>query len=375
NLIKEINKKIGESGVVGEENNRVFLFTIASSHKMRDTMHALIQGSSGSGKTHLLASIMSLIPKEDRISLTRVTESSFYNYGEYFLRHKLIGIEDYEGLEEKAELAFRELQSKGSISSSTSVKDEYTGGNTSTVKWVYGPIASMGATTQGAIYEDNMSRCFLVAVDESEEQTQRIIKYQNQKAIGKIDEDGENEAKLFIQSCVKLLKPYKVINPYADKIELPREAHKIRRLNELFQSFIRQLTLINQYQRKRDSQGRLITAKEDIEVAIEIMFDSIVLKVDELDGSLRMFYEKLKDYVFKKGKEYEFGLREIRQSFRISKTQLHRYMQDLLELEYVFKSYVGARNTFHYKIAYWDNLAALRARIQKDLNTQLLKVS
>ncbi|MCP4439026.1 MAG: hypothetical protein GY810_08800, partial [Aureispira sp.] len=117
NLIKEINKKIGESGVVGEENNRVFLFTIASSHKMRDTMHALIQGSSGSGKTHLLASIMSLIPKEDRISLTRVTESSFYNYGEYFLRHKLIGIEDYEGLEEKAELAFRELQSKGSISS------------------------------------------------------------------------------------------------------------------------------------------------------------------------------------------------------------------------------------------------------------------
>ncbi|MCP4442982.1 MAG: hypothetical protein GY810_29090, partial [Aureispira sp.] len=138
-------------------------------------------------------------------------------------------------------------------------------------------------------------------------------------------------------------------------------------MNELFQSFIRQLTLINQYQRKKDSQGRLITAKEDIEVAIEIMFDSIVLKVDELDGSLRMFYEKLKDYVLKKGKEYEFGLREIRQSFRISKTQLHRYMQDLLELEYVFKSYVGARNTFHYKIAYWDNLAALRARIQKDL--------
>ncbi|MCP4438920.1 MAG: hypothetical protein GY810_08240, partial [Aureispira sp.] len=281
NLIKEINKKIGESGVVGEENNRVFLFTIASSHKMRDTMHALIQGSSGSGKTHLLASIMSLIPKEDRISLTRVTESSFYNYGEYFLRHKLIGIEDYEGLEEKAELAFRELQSKGSISSSTSVKDEYTGGNSSTIKWVYGPIASMSATTQGAIYEDNMSRCFLIAVDESEEQTQRIIKYQNQKAIGKIEEDTEKEAKLFIQNCVKLLKPYKVINPYADKIELPREAHKIRRLNELFQSFIRQLTLINQYQRKRDSQGRLITAKEDIEVAIEIMFDSIVLKVDE----------------------------------------------------------------------------------------------
>ncbi|MCP4438922.1 MAG: hypothetical protein GY810_08250, partial [Aureispira sp.] len=116
----------------------------------------------------------------------------------------LIGMEDYEGLEEKVELAFRELQSKGAISSGTSVKDEYTGGNTGTIKWVYGPIASMSATTQGAIYEDNMSRCFLIAVDESEEQTQRIIKYQNQKAIGKIEEDNEKEAKLFIQNCVKL---------------------------------------------------------------------------------------------------------------------------------------------------------------------------
>ncbi|MCP4438921.1 MAG: hypothetical protein GY810_08245, partial [Aureispira sp.] len=122
-------------------------------------------------------------------------------------------------------------------------------------------------------------------------------------------------------------------------------------MNELFQSFIRQLTLINQYQRKRDSQGRLITAKEDIVVAIEIMFDSIVLKVDELDGSLRMFYEKLKDYVLKKGKEYEFSQREVRQLLRLSKSQIQRYMNDLIELEYVFKSYVGARNTFHYKIA------------------------
>jgi DNA primase len=36
-----------------------------------------------------------------------------------------------------------------------------------------------------------MSRCFVIAVDETGEQTERIITYQNQKATGKID--GEKE--------------------------------------------------------------------------------------------------------------------------------------------------------------------------------------
>ena len=373
-LLENINELIGKSGVVGEINSRIFLFGIASTYKMENTLHALIQGTSGSGKTHLLATIMDFMPPEDTISLTRVTESSFYNYGEYELQNKLIGMEDFDGLEEKAELAFRELQSKGMISSSTSGKNEHTGQITGFVKKVFGPIASLSATTKGEIYEDNMSRCFLLSVDESPEQTQRIIKYQNEKAAGLIDTTKEKEIREFLRNCMRLLQPLEVVNPFANKIDLPNEAQKIRRLNDLFQSYVKQMTLLNQYQRKKDVQGRLITDKEDLKIAIAIMFDSIILKVDELDGSLRDFYEKLKKYVLAKGKEYEFEQREIRQSFRISKTQMHRNINSLLELEYIAKTYVSQRNTFHYKIAYWDNMEALRNRIKQDLNNQLEKL-
>jgi len=239
---------------------------------------------------------------------------------------------------------------------------------------VFGPIASLSATTKGEIYEDNMSRCFLLSVDESPEQTQRIIKYQNEKAAGLIDTTKEKDIKEFLRNCMRLLQPLEVVNPFANKIDLPNEAQKIRRLNDLFQSYVKQMTLLNQYQRKKDVQGRLITDKEDLKIAIAIMFDSIILKVDELDGSLRDFYEKLKKYVLAKGKEYEFEQREIRQSFRISKTQMHRNINSLLELEYIAKTYVSQRNTFHYKIAYWDNMEALRNRIKQDLNNQLEKL-
>ena len=365
---------IGKSGVVGEENNRLFLFGIASSYKMEDTLHALIQGSSGSGKTHLLATIMDFMPPEDTIRLTRVTESSFYNYGKYELSNKLIGMEDYDGLEEKAELAFRELQSKGMISSSTSGKNEHTGEISGFIKEVYGPIASLSATTKGEIYEDNMSRCFLVAVDESHEQTLRIIKYQNDKAAGLIDKQKEKEIREFLRNCMRLLKPYEVVNPFANKIDLPKEAHKIRRLNDLFQCYVKQVTILNQYQRSRASTGELLTEKEDIKTAIEIMFDSIILKVDELDGSLRMFYEGLKKYVLQKGKEYTFTRFEIRQALKVSKTQQHSYMNQLLDLEYIVQTGGYVNRGFKYKIQYWDNNEKLRSDIRTYLNNQIEKL-
>src|SRR5690606_29205416 len=78
NLVEKINELIGKSGIVGEETNRILLFIIASSYKMPDTLHALIQGSSGSGKTRLLKISGELMPPEDVKRYTRVTDNSFY---------------------------------------------------------------------------------------------------------------------------------------------------------------------------------------------------------------------------------------------------------------------------------------------------------
>ncbi len=139
------------------------------------------------------------------------------------------------------------------------------------------------------------------------EQTKRIIQYQNQKASGKINPKAEQQHKTFIQNLIRIIEPREVINPYAERIQLPEEAHKIRRLNDLFHNFIKMVTLVNQYQRKQTEHKKLIAEIEDIETAIEIMFESIVLKVDELDGSLRQFYEKLKTCIAKKSRGYEFN--------------------------------------------------------------------
>ena len=376
-LIKKLNELLGGSGIVGEERNRIFLLLIAISHKMPETLHALIQGSSGSGKTRLLKQISDCIPKECVTKLTRLSDKVLYNFPENYFINRLLCLEDIDGLSEEAEFAFRELQSNGELNSATSIKLD-NGQITSGQKTVRGPIASLACTTRGEIYEDNMSRVFLIAVDESKEQTARIIAYQNSVAAGIISREEEEKTKLFLQQFISLLQPYKVVNPFAGKIQLPEEAHKIRRLNDLFQSFVKMVTILNQYQRKQDSKKRLITEIEDVETAVAVMFESIVLKVDELDGSLRHFYEGLKQYLQKqhngKHQTAEFGLREVRHALKASKMQVFRYFNDLQQLEYVKQNGGYANRGFTYKVVYWDDYSALRERIKKGLYEQLDKL-
>lgn len=368
NLLKNLNTEIGKAGIVGEENSRMLLFLIIISYLNRNPLHALVQGSSGSGKTHIISRIADLMPQEDVLRFTRITESSLYNWGEFDLFQKVIIIEDLDGLKEDALYALREFISNQVLRSSVTIKDKK-GNNKSSHKIVKGQFSSLSATTKGETYEDNMSRSFLIAVDESKEQTQRIIKHQNKRNAGEIDPEQSQKAISFIQQIVRNLKVYEVINPYATKLNLPEKVHKIRRLNEMYQAVIKQVTFLNQHQRELTKYNQLITEIEDIEQATEVLFESIVLKVDELDGSLRQFFERLKKYVKNEGQE--FILRDVRQDLGISKTQLFRYMQSLTELEYVRQIGGYSNKGIKYKISYWDNYQKLRTEIKDFLMLQI----
>jgi DNA primase len=370
NLDQILIQKLQETGIIGEEKNALFLFLILLSHKMKRTLHAMVQGTSGSGKSHLIAKVADTMHDQNKIKrFTRVTDKSFYNYGEFDLVNTGIILEDYDGLSLEAEMAWRELQSNNKLSSSVSQKNEQTGEILTGEKYVFGPIASLVATTKFRIYEDNESRVFTIAIDESEAQTERVLEYMAKKASKEITQEQEQKIQMELQNMVYLLKPFQVQNHY--RLELPKNVKHRRRLTQMLHDFIEQVTILFQYQRQKQNENTLITEVQDLEIAVDLMFNSIVIKADELDGILRQFYENLKEYVEKKGKDYEFTQREIRQYFRISKTQAFRYFTELQELEYIHKSNVGSRNTHNYQISYWDNIEKLRAEIRQYLQAQI----
>ena len=377
-MIQKLNDLIGQSGVVGEENTRLLLYIIGSTYKMGYPLHALVQGTSGSGKSHLINAVGKSFPSEDVMSMTRVTSKSFYHYQDDELVNKLMLIQDFDGLDEEAQYAFRELQSAGTISSSTVYKDR-NGNITSKVKSVRSHFASLLATTKAEVYYDNMSRSVIIGVDESEKQTLKIIEYQNRKLAGLIDEDKEKEARRTLQNVARALKKYDVINRYADKVMIPLEARMLRRLNSHYQAFVKQITILHQYQRKTDEKGRLIATKEDLQMASEILFDAIILKVDELDSSLRQFFNRMKQYVEEltkksggtKPTETVFTQRDIRLGLNVSKSSCFRYMEDLEQLEYIQRTGGYANRGFKYKIVFFDDMEKIKSKIKSKLNEQL----
>jgi len=364
NLLQNLNQLIEQAGIIGEENSRLLLFLITISYLNKSPLHGIVQGSSGSGKTHIISRIADMMPQEDVLRFTRITESSLYNWGEFDLFQKIIIIEDLDGLKEDALYALREFISNQVLRSSVTIKDKK-GNNKSSHKIVKGQFSSLSATTKGELYEDNMNRSFIVAINESDQQTEKIISYQNRRNAGEIDRHIQEKAISFIQKIVRNLKHYEVINPYATQIQLPNNVKNKRRLNEMFQSIIKQITIIHQYQRETNDNF-LITEIEDIENAVEILFESIILKIDELDGSLRQFFEKLK----KSFEQREFNRFEAMEITGFKKTQLQFYLNELVRLEYL-KQIGFANKGFKYKISYNDNIQRVRKELKESFAKQL----
>lgn len=94
--------------------NRLLIFVIFTSRKREQPLHVIGLGSSGTGKTHLQEKVGELIPEEEHLSITTLSENAFYYFGKQELKNKVILIEDLDGAE-NALYPLRELQTKKRI--------------------------------------------------------------------------------------------------------------------------------------------------------------------------------------------------------------------------------------------------------------------
>jgi len=371
NLLLTVDKLLENSGIVGEKNARQALFIIASSYKTPYPLHSIVQGESGSGKSHLVNLIADCIPQEDVLNVTRITSKALYYFEKNDLINKLVVIQDFEGLDDNAKFAFRELQSSGYLSTSFTSRDK-SGNLKAKLKQVSAHISSIVATSKAEIYYDNLSRSIIIGVDESTEQTEKIITHQNNLYAGILDKNISDQAKFLLRNCIRLLKPCEVVNPFANKIKLPAQAKMMRRLNHQFNCYIANITILNQYQREKDSYGRLITTREDIKTAIDTFFECIFLKVDDLDSSTRQFFEKLKKIIKLNQKAHSsFSQSDVRYELNISKTMVNKYFLKLQKLNYLQISSGTSNRGYQYLVTHFDDLEKFKSKMKKDLNKQI----
>ena len=243
NLMERTKEDIGKAGVIGEHDNRVLMYLIFTSRKRENPLHVISLGSSGIGKTHLQEKVGALIPEEDKLEITTLSENAFYYFGQHQLRNKLIMIEDLDGLPDSkgsgggAAYPLREIKSKKRITKTVVVKNPSNGragtaGQPQTITLtVEGPVCVAGCTTKESLYEDNANRSFLIYIDESRGQDNQIMAYQRKLSAGKVDLVEEHQIREAFKNMQRVLLPVQVRNPYAEALHIPDEVFKPRRSN------------------------------------------------------------------------------------------------------------------------------------------------
>ena len=376
NLMARTIEAISKAGLVGELNNGTRMYLIFTSRKLSHPLHIISVGSSGIGKTHLQEKIAELIPDEDKLEITTLSENAFYYFGKKELSHKLILIEDLDGALNVL-FPLRELQSKKRINKTVTFKDSR--GLTKTITLtVEGPICVAGCTTKERIYEDNANRSFLIYLDESEEQDQRIMQYQRALAAGRINIDEQEQIKNLLQNTQRLLKSVKIINPYAEYLQLPKEVFKPRRTNKHYIDFIEVITFYHQYQRAEqvdEATGEVYinTTLEDIEEANKLMKEILLRKSDELSGACRNYFEKLKLYLTE-NKLTAFNNRTMGTAFRIAHSTVKRYHYDLHNAGLIKLNTEQKTKTFNYQVICTQEYEELQQKINNALDEVLHKI-
>lgn len=363
-LTKESFAMFGKLGLIGQQKNGMLLFFIFLTRLFKNPLHAIVMGSSGSGKTHLLQGVANTVPKQHINVTTSLSENTLYYTPKDFLKNKILLQEDLDGAY-NALLPLRELMSNQSISRFSTKTNSRTGDSKQIYLQVDGPVCVAGATTKEKIYEDNANRSFLIQIEESPQQESEILAYQGKIAAGLINHIEYENTINQLKACQLLLKPYEVIIPFATELQLPQAVFKKLRTKTHYLTLIKAITLWNQKQRKtkKDEEGKLylISTLEDVYWANFLSKEALLRKSDELSGKPRQFFETLKLWLLQdKNSNGIFYGKQARKHFRLHPQQAKRYFDELYSRGYITCKSKSYKQGDEYEVIVWDDYEKLK---------------
>jgi DNA primase len=345
-------------GYTGEEMNKLLCYIAAVSRKMEQPLSVMIQSRSAAGKSYLQDTVLSMVPEDDFVKYTRLTDQALFYKDKDSLKHKILAIEELDGMN-GAVYSIRSIQSSKKITIAYTGKDPATGELKTQDNTVEGPLMVFITTTQVDIDGETASRFVFISIDESEEMTKKILAKQRQSQTmeGMINKLKSAEIIKKHQDANRLLKPLCVFNPYADLLTFTSKSLRARRDHTKYLNLILAIAYLFQYQRKRRSMdydpagggtgGKSIeyinVTLDDIEKANRIANDVLGRSLDELTPPSRNLLKLIREMVLNKCKkdktkscEYHFSRRDIREFSGWSDFQVKTHIKQLEELEYVF---------------------------------------
>jgi energy-coupling factor transporter ATP-binding protein EcfA2 len=362
-LFTDVIEDMNILGYVGEDLNKQLLYIAATSRKLDDPISVLIVSESASGKSFLIDTVAKLIPPDEVIQTTSLSEQAL-NYMED-MTHKFVSLGEAVH-SETIEHQVREMLSAKELSRLVTTKEGQSG--KMVTKLVKSPaIVSLAMSgTRHDMNPENTSRCFVVNADESREQTRRIHELQRTK---KYSLERNREKKQLIPEIItkhhaaqKLLKPITIVNPFGQYLDFPDTLMRTRRDHDRFIDLIACVCFLRQYQKEKHYEGDVAYIAcdlKDYEIAYPIMINGVLSSsLIEIPRGTIELYEALRKLAERESKrqgvevhEVSFTQRDIREATGCGQTWLKMHLKQLVDYEYVVITRGGkARSKGYYRI-------------------------
>jgi DNA primase len=367
NLAERIVADVEKTGLVGEPVNALIGYLAMVSRKLPAPLAILIQSTSAAGKSALMDAVLRLCPEEDRIHYSAMTGQSLFYLGERDLKHKILAIAEEEGVRQAA-YALKLLQSQGELTIASTGKDPTTGLLTTQEYRVEGPVMLCLTTTAIDVDEELQNRCLTLTINESREQTRAIQAAQRWRRTldGLLAESDADGIVALHRNAQRLLRPLKVVNPYAEALTFLDERTRTRRDHVKYLSLIDAIALLHQHQREiktGERRGQVIEYVEvipaDIALANRLAHEVLGRSLDELPPQTRRLLATTCVFVAERMQaqnlvrsDVRFTRRELRECSGLSNTQLGVHLERLLAMEYLIAHRGGRGQSYVYELLF-----------------------
>ncbi len=347
-LVARIGSDITSLGIVGEEDNALFMYLALLSRKSGHPLSVVVQSSSASGKSTLADALSSLVPEEDVVSYSALTGQALYYLGASDLAHKVLCIAEEQGASE-ASYAIKLLMSQGRLAIASTSKDKETAKLVTRSYEVKGPVSLLMTTTAQVVDEELASRLVCLTVTESPDQTRAIHEAQRAaySAEGLVRRSRREQVLALHHNAQRLVDPLPVVIPMAEELDYPEATTRSRRDHDKYLSLIAASALLHQHQRvRRTTADGAVSYVEatwaDVELAGRLARGVII----RADGELPPATASVLEALFRWAKTSPFTRREAREALSIGDTQLKVHLARLVELEYVIVTRRANRVTY-----------------------------
>jgi len=349
-LIAQVLEDLVRLGVVGEDDNKLLAYLVATSRKLDRPLSLSIISGSSAGKSWLLNRVVDLMPPEEVLRFTRMSPRAlFYDEpGRY--KNKILHIEEAIGAKD-ADLGVRSMQSERRLANLVTMTDPKTGKLKTQETVVEGPLTYMTSSVEPLDYETG-TRSFEVTIDESAEQTGRIVARElDGQALESIRERLAGETVLLRhRNAQRLLEPLIVVNPYARQLRFPSHILRLRREVHKYIGLMNALALLFQHQRTiktfTDDAGRehryVEVARADISIANRLMALHLTRALSDLPGPAQKVLLAIQTFVTEEAETrgtdplaITFSRRQIRERMDCSDYELNGSLEKLGKLEYI----------------------------------------